>query len=143
LKPETAQTIFHSGRSAILGGSGGVFGTAQKQGDEYLISDQWRYATGAPYLTYFTLNAKIMEKGEVLKNNDGGPEIRSFVLPQDKVEIVDDWNTMGLLATATCSFRVEDVTIHKDYSFLYDHFYLPQAIYKISFSLFADLTTWV
>lgn len=143
LKPETAENIFSSDSPAILGGSGGVFGTAEKKDTHYHISGKWRYATGAPYLTHFTLNAKIVENNKELKNADGSPQILSFVIPKTAVSIIDDWNTMGLKPTATFSFTVNDVPIHKRFSFLYNQYYLSHDIFKIPFVLFADLTLWV
>jgi len=144
LEPQTAQKIFLENKSPVcLGGSGGVFGTAEKQGDYYIIAGKWRYATGAPYLTHFTLNAEILENGEQVQNDDGSPKVLSFVVPLKEVEIIEDWNTMGLKASATHSFKIDELKLHKSFSFLYNEFYLPQPIFKIPFSVFADLTLWV
>jgi len=79
LEPKAAKEIFQKSGTTILGGSGGVFGTAEKIDDDFKISGTWRYATGAPYLTHFTLNAEIFENGKALFNNDGSPKVRSFV----------------------------------------------------------------
>lgn len=142
LQPQVAQEVFKAENQPILGGSGGVFGTAEKEGDHYILSGNWHYATGTPYISHFTLNAKITKEGKVLKNKDGTDQFLSFLLPKHKVKIIDDWNTMGLLATATQSFSIENELIHRKYSFSYDHFYLPQPIFKIPFSVIADLTLW-
>ena len=141
LRPEVAQEVF--AQSAILGGSGGMFGTAEKEGSAYRLKGTWKYATGAPYLSHFTLNAKIVEDGKELKNEDGTPKFLSFVIPASEVSIVEDWNTMGLKASATHSFEVKDVLVDEKYSFIYNKFHLPQSIFKIHFSVFADLTLWV
>lgn len=141
LQPESAKEIFTS--SAILGGSGGLFGTAEKVGHQYKLNGTWRYATGAPYLTHFTLNAKIVEHGEELTHKDGTPQFLSFVIPAREVTVIEDWNTMGLKASATHSFEVKDVMIDERFSFVYNRFYLDQPIFKIHFSVFADLTLWV
>lgn len=143
LKKEVADELFSGSANPILGGSGGPFGTAEKRGNLYQISGEWHYATGAPYLTHFTLNARITEGGNELKTDEGEPVIRSFVLSREKVTIIDDWNTMGLLPTATYSFKVDTVEVPGKYSFHYSQVYLPQPIYQIPFSLFADLTLWV
>lgn len=144
LKPQTAQEIFLKSKHPVcLGGSGGIFGTADKQGDYYKISGKWRYATGAPYLSHFTINAEVRENGVQLRNENDSPKILSFVLPREEVKIIKDWNTMGLRASATHSFKVEDTVIHKRFSFIYNKFYQPQDIFKIPFSVFADLTLWV
>ena len=144
LEKEVAQEIVNSMQEPIcFGGSGGAFGTAEKEGNTYKINGRWHYATGAPYLSHFTINANIIENGKPLQNEEGSPLIRSFVLPRDAVHIVENWNTMGLLATATHSFDVREEWIDEKYSFTYNHFFLEQAVFKIPFSVFADLTLWV
>lgn len=141
LQPGTAREIFE--QPAVFGGSGGMFGTAEKYGDHYKLNGTWRYATGAPYLTHFTLNAKITESGKEQTNEDGSPKFLSFVIPAADVSIIEDWNTMGLKASATHSFEVKDVMVDERFSFVYNRFYLEQPIFKIHFSVFADLTLWV
>ncbi|MBP0905088.1 acyl-CoA dehydrogenase [Mariniflexile gromovii] len=144
LQPEVANHIFLNPKNTVcFGGSGGVFGTAEKQGDDYIISGEWHYATGAPYLSHFTLNAKITDNGKPVLNTDGTPLVYSFVIPKEAVTIIKDWETMGLKATATHSFKVEQVKVPSEYAFVYNTFYLPQPIFKIPFSVFADLTLWV
>ena len=140
-----AKEIFlNSETNVCLGGSGGIFGTAEKlKDDKYRISGKWRYATGAPYLSHFTLNAEIWEDGKRLLKEDGSPKILSFILPKKDVKIINDWHTMGLKASVTQSFNVENIVVDKGYSFIYNEFYLPQEIFRIPFSVFADLTLWV
>lgn len=141
LQSGTAKEIF--AEPAIFGGSGGMFGTAEKLGENYKLNGTWRYATGAPYLTHFTLNAKIIENGKEQTNDDGSPKFLSFVIPANQVSVIEDWNTMGLKASATHSFEVKDVLVDERYSFIYNNFYLQQPVFKIHFSVFADLTLWV
>ncbi|RPG28401.1 MAG: acyl-CoA dehydrogenase [Muricauda sp. TMED12] len=143
LEKTVADELFNGNNRPIFGGSGGVFGTADKVGDGYVINGTWKYATGAPYLTHFTLNAKIRENGADVLMDDGTSMVRSFLLKKEQVEIIHDWNTMGLRATATDSFEVNSQWVDGKYSFVYNQFYLPQPIFKIPFSVFADLTLWV
>src|SRR5690625_38984 len=87
LKPKTANSMFKKEQRPIFGGSGGAFGTADRQKDgTYKLSGTWRYATGAPYLTHFTLNAKIIEDGAQLKADDGSDQILSFIIHKDKTQ---------------------------------------------------------
>lgn len=144
LRQEKARELFHDSKNPVcLGGSGGASGTAEICDDHYRLSGTWRYATGAPYLTHFTLNAEIFDNGKKVINDDGSPNVRSFVIPKDEVQIIEDWDTMGLKASATHSFVVKDLMVHNSCSFLYNEYYLPQPIFKIPFGLFADLTLWV
>lgn len=144
LQPEAAENIFKNKPSQIsFGGSGGIFGTAEKFGNIYRINGTWRYATGAPYLSHMTLSAKILENGRQVKNTDGTDMMKSFVIPREKVELIKDWSTMGMQATATHSFKVCDVEVDEKYSFVYDKFYTSQNVFKIPFRVFADFTLWV
>lgn len=144
LEGKVANEIFgDQERTVCFGGSGGVFGVADKFGDGYTITGTWKYATGAPYLTHFTLNAKIQEGGKDLLLDNGDPMIRSFVLKREDVRVVKDWDAMGLKATATHSFEVKSKWVHGKYSFMYNDLHLPHSIFKIPFSVFADLTLWV
>ncbi len=142
LKPEFAAELF-IGNRVILGGSGGLFGDASKTASGYRLNGQWRYATGAPYLSHFTLNARLLNGTEVLKDKHGQPKFSSFVVPAEQVEVTEDWQTMGLVATATHSFTVQDVDVTEQQGFHYETVFLPQAIYQLNFSVFADLTLWV
>lgn len=144
LRASAREQIFSEPSNRIcFGGSGSVSGTAEKEGNYYRISGQWKYATGAPYLSHFTLNAELREKGQPITDTNGDAVIRSFVIPKEKAKIIEDWKTMGLKASATHSFSVDDALVHRDFSFHYDTTYLPQAIFKIPFRVFADLTLWI
>ncbi|MFD2826294.1 acyl-CoA dehydrogenase [Leeuwenhoekiella polynyae] len=144
MKRETAQRIFiDTHQKPILGGSGGLFGVAEKTGDQYKLSGTWKYATGGPYLTHVTVNAKIKENGKELLQEDGSPLFKSFVIPKAGVNLIDDWNTMGMQASRTCSFSIDDLMVEEADSFQYDQFNLPNPIFKVNFRVFADLTLWV
>lgn len=144
LQTATAQEIFAEGRpKTVFGGSGGLFGYAEKTTKGYLLSGKWKYATGSPYLTHVTLNAKVTENGKEFLDQDGSPVFKSFVLPKEAVNFIDDWDTMGMQATRTCSFSIDNYLAQENQSFQYDYFNLPDAIYKINFRVFADLTLWI
>lgn len=143
LKDRTIKKIFIKPEATCLGGSGAIKGTAEKIGEKYRISGEWNYATGSNYLSHFTLNAGIIENGVPLKNEDGSDKFLSFILPKHEVRIKSDWRTMGLKATVTNSFKVQNVFVEEEYSFEYNRCYQPQGIFKLPFKVFADLTLWV
>ena len=139
LKPEIAQLLFKDDFTCF-GGSGMIGGTAEKQGDNYLISGFWKYATGAPHLSHFTLNAVVTENNIPVLDGEGKEQIRSFIIPKNQVTIVADWKSMGMKATGTFSFSVDAVLVSDDYSFTYNTFYTDSILDKIPFRIFADLT---
>lgn len=142
LKKETASKLFNK-PDVCFGGSGMLSGTAEKVGDEYVINGFWSYATGAPYLSHFTLNAQIVEGGKPLFTDDGQPKFLSFVLESSQVEIVPDWNTMGMVATASHSFKLENQYVPEEQSFVYNEFYSDGYLSQVPFQTFADLTLLV
>ncbi|MFC7347228.1 hypothetical protein ACFQO9_10910 [Chryseobacterium zhengzhouense] len=143
LKPEIAKELF-SDVKTCFGGSGMIGGNAEKQTDgTFLINGLWHFATGAPHLSHFTLNARLTENGKPLLDESGSEMIRSFVIPKNLAEIIPNWKSMGMKATGTYSFTVENVKVSEDYSFIYDEFFTNDVLDKIPFRIFADLTLLV
>lgn len=125
-----------------FGGSGAITGTATECEDGYVISGSWKYATGAPYCTHFTANCLVQKNGDQVLNEAGEPLYKSFLFTKEEVTIFNDWNTMGLRATASYSFSVKDLKVSKERSFVIDPNYtiLPGLIYKYPFLQFAETT---
>lgn len=143
ITPEIAQLLFtHS--ETCFGGCGMVGGTAEKQDDStYLINGSWNFATGAPHLTHFTLNAIITENGNPVTDKDGNEIIHSFIIPKEEAHIIPNWNSMGMKASGTYSFTINNVCVSEDYSFVYDAFFTIDILDSIPFRVFADLTLLV
>lgn len=143
LKPEIAKGLF-SDPKTCFGGSGMIGGTAEQQTDgTFLINGLWHFATGAPHLSHFTLNAKLTENGNPLLDESGAEVIRSFVISKNQVTIIPNWKSMGMKATGTYSFTVENVRISEECSFIYDEFFTDDVLDKIPFRIFADLALLV
>ncbi|PTT39499.1 hypothetical protein DBR28_07275 [Chryseobacterium sp. HMWF028] len=143
IKPEVAQLLFTHSKTCF-GGSGMVGGTAEKKDDHtYLINGLWNFATGAPHLTHFTLNAKITENGKPIIDHSGNEIIHSFIVPKEHAKIIPNWKSMGMKASGTYSFSIENVLVIEDYSFVYDTFFTNDILDSIPFRVFADLTLWV
>ena len=136
-----ASSIFSSPK-VCFGGSGAVGGVADKVKDGYIVNGCWRYATGAPHLTHFTANCTIEEDGQPLLNEDNSPLIRSFFFNKKDVTIHEDWDTMGLVATAGHSFSVKNLKVPFEQSFVIDAAYasLNDSIYQYPFMPLAEST---
>ncbi|MHC8949778.1 acyl-CoA dehydrogenase family protein [Sphingobacterium hungaricum] len=144
IEPNIAQEIFPK-RNVCFGGSGQVSGKAERLGEYYLVSGEWRYATGTPHLTHFTLNCYIYENGNPVLNEDGTQEFRSFFLDRDDVLIHYDWDTFGLECTASHSFSVHKILVSENRSFILDPKYktIDNALFAYPFKPFAEVTLLV
>lgn len=142
IKPEIAHELFKD-NFTCFGGSGAIGGTAKKLNDFYLINGRWTFATGAPHLSHFTLNAVVTENNQPVLDKNGKELIRSFIIPKDQVEIITDWKAMGMRATGTFSFTVDTILVDANHSFIYNEFYTDAVLDRIPFRIFADLTLLV
>lgn len=145
LHPQIRDAIFspHAARDACFGGSGRIGGIAEKLKEGFIVSGQWPYATGAPYLSHFTFNAQLAKRGIPLHHPDGRPVFLSFIAPRHLIEVIDDWNAMGMKATQSCSFVINNCFLSDIHTFAYDQPRLYHPIFKIPFQMFSDLTLWV
>ncbi len=125
-----------------IGGSGAPSGTAERVAAGWRVSGHWHFATGTPHLTAFSTNCRIMENGRPITDAEGNEQIRSFLFLPEEVSPRDDWNVMGLRATASRSFRIDDLVVPENRSFLIrpEAATLADPVYRYPFLQFAELT---
>lgn len=116
LAPELARAIIGTPR-VCLGGSGAATGYAEEEGDGYRIMGSWDYASGAPMATHFTLNARLQRDGQPLLDDEGKPRIRAFLVPAALVQLVPSWNSIGMRASASHSYRIDGQWLGKEHGF--------------------------
>jgi hypothetical protein len=141
LAAELAATIFGNPK-VCFAGSGKMEGIARETQQGYVVSGRWNYVTGLPHATVFTANCKIEKGGKLLANNDGSPCYKSFFFTPDEVSFEEDWHTFGLIATASHSFKVENLTVDARRSFMIDAAsrVIDHAMYQYPYGSFAALT---
>ena len=116
LAPGMARAIIGTPR-VCLGGSGAATGYAEEEGDGYRITGSWDYASGAPMATHFTLNARLQRDGQPLLDAEGKPRIRAFLVPAAQVHLVPSWNSIGMRASASHSYRIEGQWLSQEHGF--------------------------
>lgn len=141
LSPDIADGIF-SDPHVCLGGSGAPSGTATLTENGYRVTGQWKYATGAPHTTHFTANCLIRNGNEYVLDEHTNPLVLSFVFNSKDVAVIADWNTIGLIATGSQSFRINDLDVPERNCFKIAPAGVTSgsSIYKYPFLQFAELT---
>jgi len=141
LPPHLARAVLATKR-VCLAGSGAPTGYADAEGEGYRIDGHWDYASGAPMATHFTFNAILREHGQPLRDAAGNPRIKAFVVPAALVEIVPNWRSIGLRATASHGYRVRGQWIHRDHGFDIDPDKAREQgpLYRFPFLAFAFVT---
>ncbi|MBU7577419.1 MAG: hypothetical protein KAF40_05100 [Flavihumibacter sp.] len=111
-------------------GSGNAGGTAVPLDGGYWIKGEWPHASGASNATYLTANFNI--QGTIV----------AMLLDAKEVELIGNWSTMGMKATASNGFKVTPQWIPARRAFVIDperatH---PDPVFKLPFELLAAYT---
>ena len=141
LDSETATNFFYH-KAVCLAGSGKATGIAKITADGYEITGQWDYATGANHATAFTANCMIEKDGELLKNRDGSTQIKPFIFFSHEVKVSDNWKRIGMIATGSNRFEVDQLVVNANRAFAIDpqQAVLKQPVYQYQFLQLAETT---
>jgi hypothetical protein len=136
-----AKKIFND-PEVCLAGSGAATGTAEKMKRGFRINGTWKYASGALHATMFTANCIITENEKPLTNIDGTPVIRSFIFDRGDVILEKNWNSVGMIATASHGFTIRDLQVEDENAFQIDpeHTTHDGTIYRYPFLQLAETT---
>jgi alkylation response protein AidB-like acyl-CoA dehydrogenase len=102
-----AEELFREGSYHLIAGQGTRMGTATEVEGGYLLTGSWQFASGMKLATHVHTAAVSMSTGEPLM----------FTLPKSDVEIVDNWDVMGLQATGSIDYSCKDVFVPDAYVF--------------------------
>ncbi len=141
LDPSLCEQIASTPKACIAG-SGAPTGTATVTRNGYIIRGEWKYASGALYATMLTANCVIVKDGGPVLNDDGTPVVRAFVFRRSEVEIEKTWSSMGMVATGSHAFKVQNLYVPPMRCFEIDaaKARIPLPIYHYPFVQLAETT---
>ena len=95
----------------------GIFapnGRAIKDGDDYVVSGRWAWASGSANADYIGLGCM-----ELAHEDDApsGDKIRLLMVPRDKIIFHDTWHTMGLCGTSSGDVELDNVRVPVAHSY--------------------------
>jgi alkylation response protein AidB-like acyl-CoA dehydrogenase len=141
LDPQIAKQIYRDPK-VCLAGSGAPTGTATISGDGYMINGSWKYASGVHHATYITVNCNMMNGDEAVLNADGTPLILPFVLDRKDVELLSGWKYIGMIATGSDAYKVENLYVDSNRCFKIDATaaVIDEPLYRYPFLQLAEAT---
>ncbi len=93
LFPEQAQNEIMSDPTTLIGTVFRLGGdVVEHEGGYRLTGGNGRFCSGIDYANWVIV-------GNAVKKSDGTMEPRFFVVPKTDIQVVDDWQTMGMRAT--------------------------------------------
>jgi alkylation response protein AidB-like acyl-CoA dehydrogenase len=106
LEPAAAAAVYGDPGSIV----GGVFaprGRAVPDGDGYVVTGRWPFASGCQDCTSLMGGCLVADGDDVLRLPSGAPDIRLFLLPAGEFEVHDTWHVGGLRATGSHDISLE------------------------------------
>ncbi|WP_040167399.1 acyl-CoA dehydrogenase family protein [Microbacterium gorillae] len=106
---ETQAEIYRDGPDVVF--AGGLFPLvpAEETDAGFLVNGTWKFASGCMAADWI---------GVGLVDPEGGGLPRVAVLPADQVEITDNWNVDGMVASGSFDTKVHDVEVAREWTFL-------------------------
>lgn len=111
LPVETLKKLYANGPDVVF--AGGIFPPqpAEQVEGGYKVSGRWSWGSGS-------MGAEVVGAGILPKNPDGSGLPRMAVMPRAKVQIVPNWDVMGLLGTGSHDIVVKDVVVPEEWTFV-------------------------
>ena len=97
----------------------GVFapmGRAVEDGESYVVSGRWQWASGSANCQWLMGGCAIIADGAPKKLANGALDSRMIIFPREKVELIDSWNVSGLCGTGSGEMVVKDLRAPKAHS---------------------------
>jgi alkylation response protein AidB-like acyl-CoA dehydrogenase len=118
--------LFTHGPDILAAGAFAPTGRVVADDGGYRVSGRWGFASGCEHANWIFANS-------VEGFADGHPQLRIAVFTPDQVTIEDTWDVSGLCGTGSHHFRVEDVFVSADRTFvpLVDHPTIDAPIVRI------------
>jgi alkylation response protein AidB-like acyl-CoA dehydrogenase len=116
LAPEVAREIFGDRRALLAWGPSPDARAVPVDGG-YRVSGTWSFGSGCRQATWLGGQAAIHEAdGTPRRRPDGSPETRWMLFPAARATFLDTWSVLGLRATGSDSFTVQDLVVPREHS---------------------------
>ena len=106
LGDSAVKELFSGKRLPVIAGQGTRPGTAVPEKDGFRLSGSWSFASGIKHGTHIHTLGIIQGTGEP----------RIFVLPVEQVQLIDNWDVMGLRATGSIDYKIDNVFVPDEYT---------------------------
>jgi alkylation response protein AidB-like acyl-CoA dehydrogenase len=142
LNAQVAQEIFGEPRAVLAWGPGPIGKAVQTDGG-YRVTGSWSFASGGRHATWVGAYCLVYRADGTLLMDEGGSEVgRVMLVRADEVAWTDVWDTIGLRATASDQFSLNDRFVRADHSVTRDfekECREPGSLYRISALVFYEI----
>jgi alkylation response protein AidB-like acyl-CoA dehydrogenase len=108
LDQDVAREMFRS-LDTITAGLLQPSGQAERVPGGYRLSGRWSFGSGIDHCDW------VISGGFVLEHGEPG-ELRQFLVPRERVELVDNWYTTGLAGSGSRDYTITDVFVPHEHT---------------------------
>jgi alkylation response protein AidB-like acyl-CoA dehydrogenase len=134
LGDRAVEEIFNSGKPVTCAGQAAPSGKAEKVPGGYRISGSFSFGSGMPNASWVVGGYLLHQEGRPVIR-DGNPIMLIALAPKTKVEMLGNWNVLGLRGTGSYDFRVMEQVVHEDFVIDTGNFVAKRggALYRMGF----------
>ncbi|OBJ01017.1 acyl-CoA dehydrogenase family protein [Mycobacterium sp. 1465703.0] len=110
LEPDVGRELLAGGQP-LFGASGAPSAQAVPVDGGYKVTGAWSYGSGDLHADYVVVSAIVTDENGAPHMPDGKPIIRSFVLRGSDIVCHGNWDTLGLRATGSVDFSVDNAFV--------------------------------
>jgi alkylation response protein AidB-like acyl-CoA dehydrogenase len=119
--PRAIAEIFAGDRMPVSAGQFSPRGTAVRTGegagDSFVVSGRHSFGSGCAHSDWIGSGALELRDGQFVLRASGTPVIRAYFVPRDRVDLLGNWDVMGLTGTGSYDYEVPEQTVHEDFTF--------------------------
>ena len=115
VEPAVAREVWGPPRAALSWGPP-IKARADEVDGGHRLSGEWMMSSGSRHATWIGLNAPVFDRNGAPVPPPPGSTICTFFVPADAVAWVDSWDVIGLNATNSGGFKIENRFVPKGYS---------------------------
>ena len=107
----------------------------------YVVQGTWSLGSGSYNYSLVLANCVVLRDGKPSIGPNGMPEMLAALLPRDKVEFLDTWNSVGLRGTCSHDFVIKEQFVPELYTAnLFGPATFDMPIQKLTFQMIAAPT---
>jgi indole-3-acetate monooxygenase len=111
-----ARTIFAL-PGATLAGQFAPRGQAVVEDGGHRVSGRYSFGSGALHASFVAGGTIELRDGQMVTREGGTPDIRAVVVPADDVALLGGWDVVGLQATGSVDYAIDDRHVPDGWSF--------------------------
>ena len=116
LQPDAAKRWFGPAH-ACLAGQLQPTGRAERVDGGFVVSGRFRFGSGIGHATMVLAGCVVTQNGKTVRDERGRPQLRTILVEPSQVQVLDNWDTVGLRATGSSDYVIDEVFVPEEDSY--------------------------